>query len=96
MPFDSSGTGADRPQSRHEGRSGVEVRAEQVFGSRTVNDVRLAREVTIIKEAERIHSSATESSARKLIPRPTSSLRVSIQVRLKVRIGSTYELPRAR
>jgi hypothetical protein len=47
--------------------SGVGVRAEQFIRSRSVDDVRLAREVTIIKEAERIHPSASESSARKLI-----------------------------
>jgi hypothetical protein len=47
--------------------SSVGVRAEQFIRSRSVDDVRLAREVTIIKEAERIHPSASESSARTLI-----------------------------
>jgi hypothetical protein len=47
--------------------SSVGVRAEQFIRSRSVDDVRPAREVTIIQEAERIHPSASESSARKLI-----------------------------
>jgi hypothetical protein len=53
--------------------SSVGVRAEQFIRSRTVDDVRPAREVTIIQEAERIHPSASESSARKLIHAPQAA-----------------------